>query len=143
VLYLVGIGTMCGLKMKNIVLDYIAAINEADLDRILSLMSDDHIMIDPQDHKMTGKDNLRQAWIGYFGLFPDYKIEVNEILEKDSLICILGYASGTYKNLKNDDNSNFWKIPLALAAIIKDNYISQWQIYADNLVVIDIINKNK
>jgi len=143
VLYLVGIGTMCGLKMKNIVLDYIAAINEADLDRILSLMSDDHIMIDSQDHKMTGKDNLRQAWIGYFGLFPDYKIEVNEILEKDSLICILGYASGTYKNLKNDDNSNFWKIPLALAAIIKDNYISQWQIYADNLVVIDIINKNK
>ena len=142
-LYLVGIGTMCGLKMKNIVLDYIAAINEADLDRILSLMSDDHIMIDSQDHKMTGKDNLRQAWIGYFGLFPDYKIEVNEILEKDSLICILGYASGTYKNLKNDDNSNFWKIPLALAAIIKDNYISQWQIYADNLVVIDIINKNK
>jgi ketosteroid isomerase-like protein len=129
--------------MKNIVQDYIAAINEADVDRILSHISDDHIMIDSQDHKMTGKDNLRQAWIGYFGLFPDYKIEVNEILEKDSLICILGYASGTYKNLKNDDNSNFWKIPLALAAIIKDNHISQWQIYADNLVVIDIINRNK
>jgi ketosteroid isomerase-like protein len=129
--------------MKNIVQDYIAAINEADVDRILSLMSDNHIMIDSQDHKMTGKDNLRQAWIGYLGLFPDYKIEVNEILEKGSLICILGYASGTYKNLKNDDNSNFWKIPLALAAIIKDNHISKWQIYADNLVVIDIINRNK
>ena len=129
--------------MKNIVLSYIDAINKADIDGLLNLMTDDHILIDSQNNKMTGKDNLRQAWIGYFDLFPDYKIEVNEILEKDSLICILGYASGTYKNLKNDDNSNFWKIPLALAAIIKDNYISQWQIYADNLVVIDIINKNK
>ena len=129
--------------MKNIILDYIDAINKADVDRILSLMSDDHILIDSQDHQMTGKDNLRQAWIGYFGMFPDYKIEVNEMIEKDSLICILGYASGTYKNLKNKGNSNFWKIPVALTAIIKDNHIRQWQIYADNLIVMDIINRNK
>jgi ketosteroid isomerase-like protein len=129
--------------MKNIVLDFIDAINKADVDRILNLMSDDHILIDSQNHQMTGKDNLRQAWIGYFGMFPDYKIKVNEILEKDSLICILGYASGTYKNLQNKDNSNFWKIPVALTAMIKDNHIRQWQIYADNLIVMDIINRNK
>jgi len=129
--------------MKNIILDYVDAINNADVDRILSLMSDDHILIDSQDHIMTGKDNLRQAWIGYFGLFPDYKIEVNEILEKNSLICILGYASGTYMNLKNKDNSNYWKTPIALTAIVKDNHIMQWQIYADNLIVMDIINRNK
>ena len=129
--------------MKNIVLDYIDAINKADIDGILNLMSDDHILIDSQDNKMTGKDNLRQAWIGYFGMFPDYKIEVNEVLEKDSLICALGYASGTYKNLKNKGNSNHWKIPIALTAIIKDNHIMQWQIYADNIIVMDIINRNK
>jgi hypothetical protein len=130
--------------MKDkIILDFIEAINKANIDGILNLMADDHILIDSQDNKMTGKDNLRQAWIGYFELFPDYKIEVNEILEKDFLTCILGSASGTYKNLKNIDNSNYWKIPIACAAIIKDDQIKQWQIYADNIIVMDIINRNK
>jgi hypothetical protein len=76
------------------------------------------------------------GWL--FSTVSDYMI-----LEKDSLICILGYASGTYMNLKNKDNSNFWKIPVALKAIVKDNHIMQWQIYADNLIVMDIINRNK
>jgi ketosteroid isomerase-like protein len=127
----------------NIILDYIDAINKADVDRILNIMTDDHVLIDSHDNKMTGKDNLRQAWTGYFGLFPDYKIEVNEIIEKDSLFCIFGYASGTYKNLKNKDNSNYWKNPIALTAIIKDSHIKQWQIYTDNIIVMDIINRNK
>lgn len=131
-------------KMKyNIVTDFVDAINNADIDRILSIMTDDHIMIDSHDNKMTGKENLRQAWIGYFELFPDYKIEVNEILEKDSLFCILGYASGTYNNMKNEDNSNYWRIPVAWTAVIKDNRLKQWQIYADNIIVMDIINRNK
>ena len=129
--------------MKNIILNYIDAINKADIDGMLNIMTDDHILIDSQNNKMTGKDNLREAWIGYFGLFPDYKIEVNEILEKDALICILGHASGTYKNMKNKDNSNYWRIPIALTAIIKDNHIRQWQIYADNLIVMDIIRRDK
>jgi ketosteroid isomerase-like protein len=128
---------------KNIILEYVDAINKADVDRILNILTVDHILIDSHDNKMTGKDNLRQAWTGYFEMFPDYKIEVNEIINKDSLFCILGYASGTYKNLKNNDNSNYWKIPVAWTAIIKDNLIKQWQIYADNIIVMDIINKNK
>lgn len=128
---------------KNIILEYVDAINKADVDRILNILTVDHILIDSHDNKMTGKDNLRQAWTGYFEMFPDYKIEVNEIINKDSLFCILGYASGTYKNLKNNDNSNYWKIPVAWTAIIKDNLIKQWQIYADNIIVMDIINRNK
>jgi len=131
------------MKMKSVIMDYIDAINKADIDRILNLMTEDHILIDSQDNKMTGKDNLRQTWIGYFGLFPDYKIEVNEMIEKDTLFCVLGYASGTYQNMKNKDNNNYWKIPVALTAIVKDNHIKQWQIYADNIVVMDIINRNK
>jgi ketosteroid isomerase-like protein len=88
-----------------------------------------------------GKDNMRQGWIGYFALFPDYKIEINEILEKGSLICMFGYASGTYKNLINEDNSNHWRIPAAWRAIVKDEQIKLWQVYTDNIIVMDIIKK--
>lgn len=127
----------------KIVIDFIDAINCANVDKMNDLMAIDHLFIDSQDNKMTGKDNMRQAWIGYFDLFPDYKIEINEILKKDSLICILGYASGTYRNLTNENNSNHWRIPAAWTMIVKDNKIKQWQVYADNIIVMDIINKNK
>ena len=114
--------------MKNtIIADFVEAINNADVEKILSIMTDDHVMIDSHDNKMTGKHNLRQAWIGYFELFPDYKIEVNEILEKDSLFCILGYAGGTYKNIKDKDNSNYWRVPVAWTAVVEGKHLKQWQ----------------
>jgi hypothetical protein len=97
------------MKCK-VVLDFIDAINSANIRSILDLMTDDHVFIDSQGNKATGKDILEQAWIGYFGLFPDYSIEIKDTLEKDSLICILGFASGTYKNLHNTENSNHWRI---------------------------------
>lgn len=84
---ILSIDTFCqtektNLKMKNnIILEYVDAINKADVDRILNMLTDDHILIDSHDNKMTGKDNLRQAWIGYFDMFPDYKIEVMRISE--------------------------------------------------------------
>jgi ketosteroid isomerase-like protein len=127
----------------TVALEFVDAINHAEIDKIWSLMSDDHLFIDSQENKFVGKDNMKQGWIGYFALFPDYKIEIVETLEKDTLVCMFGYASGTYKNLKDENNSNFWKIPAAWRAIIKDNKVEQWQVYADNIVVIDIINKNK
>jgi ketosteroid isomerase-like protein len=124
---------------RNIVLDFVQAINLADLENLIELMTDDHVFIDSQGNKSTGKENLKQGWIGYFELFPDYKIEINEILEKDSLIGMFGYASGTYKNLE----SNHWRIPASWKAIIKDNKVMSWQVYADNIIVMEIINRNK
>jgi hypothetical protein len=128
---------------QRIALDFIDAINCANVDKMCNLMSIDHTFIDSQDNKTTGKEKLRQGWFGYFSFFPDYKIEINEILEMDSLICMFGYASGTYRNLINEDNSNFWRIPAAWRAIVKDNKINLWQVYADNILVMNIINKNK
>ena len=127
----------------NIVLDFIAAINNADIDKICGLMTDDHLFIDSRDNRETGRENMKKAWIGYFALFPDYRIEINEILEKDPLICLVGYASGTYRNLKNAINSNHWRIPAAWATIVEKDKIKVWQVFADNSIVLNIINKNE
>ena len=127
----------------QIVFDFVDAINTGNVDNLCLLMTTDHIFIDSQDNKTEGKDKIKQAWMAYFSWFPDYKIEINEIFEKDSLICLLGYASGTYKALKKTNNSNFWRIPAAWKAIIQDNKVKQWQVYADNIVVMEIINRNK
>lgn len=130
--------------MKSKVLpDFINAINRADVDKMVDLMADDHTFIDSQDNKCTGIDNLKQAWIEYFTLFPDYNIELTGILKKKTLFYMVGYAGGTYKNLKNENNSNYWRIPAAWSAIIKNNKIQSWQVFADNSVVLVIVNRNK
>jgi ketosteroid isomerase-like protein len=69
----------------TVILDFVDAINSGNVDNIYDLMTTDHLFIDSQDNRISGKENMKQAWIGYFALFPDYKIEINEILEKDSL----------------------------------------------------------
>jgi len=128
---------------KQIVSDYVAAINSADVEALYRLMAEDHLFIDAHDNRVYGKNNMKQSWIGYFAMFPDYTIEINEILEKDSLICILGYASGTYKNRRNKENSNYWKVPAAWTAVIENNKVKQWQVYADNVKSIEIYNRNE
>jgi ketosteroid isomerase-like protein len=130
--------------MKNrIVSDFVNAINEADPEKIVSLLTDDHIFIDSQDNRVTGKDNLRLAWTGYFGLIKDYRIEINETIENKSAVYMTGYACGNC--IKSDNEGPFvpWRIPAAWRAEIRDNKIRSWQIYADNSVVIEILNRIK
>jgi len=128
----------------KVVRDFAESVNSANIDRIYNLMTIDHEFIDSQGNKMIGNDNLKKAWIGYFGLFPDYKIEITDILQNDSIIVMLGYASGTYKpNNSSSDKNNHWRVPASWKVIVVGDKIKLWQVYADNSVVIDIVNRNK
>jgi len=127
----------------KIVLDFVEAVNSANVDRMYDLMAEDHQFIDSQDNKVVGKEQMRQGWIGYFALFPDFKIEINEMIENSSLIYMFGYTSGTYQNLVNKENSNHWRTPSAWRVLVENDLIRIWQVYADNIVVMDIMNRNK
>ncbi len=127
----------------DIINNYVKAINNANVDQLCDLLADDHIFIDSQDNRFVGVENMRVGWTQYFEMFPDYKIEIVETVKNDSIISLFGYASGTYKNLKNKENSNFWRIPAAWRAIVKGDKIKLWQVYADNSVVMEIIKQNK
>ena len=128
---------------SQVLLDFVDAINRADVDRMVELMTEDHLFVDSRDNMTTGKENMKQAWIGYFDLFPDYRIEITGMLEKESLVCMYGYASGTYKNLKDENNTYHWRIPAAWTANIENNRVKYWQVYADNGVVMEILTKLK
>jgi ketosteroid isomerase-like protein len=128
----------------KVVRDFVESINNANIDGIYNLMTEDHEFIDSQGNKMIGNDNLKKAWIGYFSLFPDYKIEITDTLQNDSIIVMLGYVSGTYKtNKKSSDNNNHWRVPASWKVIVVGGKVKLWQVYADNSAVIDIVNKNK
>ena len=128
----------------KVALDFIEAINSSNIDRIYNLMTNDHVFIDSQGNKLIGNENMKKAWMGYFGLFPDYKIEITDTLQNDSIIVMVGYAGGTYKTDKiSSDNNNHWRVPASWKVIVVDEKIKLWQVYADNSPAIDIINKYK
>jgi ketosteroid isomerase-like protein len=106
-------------------------------------MTPDCIFIDAYDNVISGKDAIVQAWIGYFKMFPDYLIETVEILEGDSSYAIFGYAGATYKNLKDENNSTYFRAPAAWKVIVENNHIKHWQVYADNVRAIEIHNRNE
>jgi ketosteroid isomerase-like protein len=128
---------------KSIVISFVKSINDHDVNKIVNLMTEDHIFIDGMDNKTVGKKGMKEAWEGYFQLFPDYQIEISDTTENESVVGLFGYAKATYKNLSNNENSNFWKSPASWKALVENNKIKHWQVYCDYSELLRIIDKNK
>jgi ketosteroid isomerase-like protein len=128
---------------KAIVIRFVKAINDHDVNEIVNLMSEDHLFIDGQDNKSIGKKDMREGWERYYELFPDYQIEISDIIESGSSIGLFGYVKATYKNLTNKLNSNLWRTPASWKAIVENNKIKHWQVYCDYSDLFRIIDKNK
>ena len=128
---------------KTIVIRFVKAINDHNVNEIVNQMSEDHIFIDGQDNKSVGKKGMKEAWEGYYELFPDYQIEISDITENESVIGLFGYVKATYKKLTNELNSNFWRISASWKAIVENKKIKHWQVYCDYSELFKIIDKNK
>lgn len=125
----------------RIVLDFIRAINAADVDSISFLLTEDHAFVDSQNNKVIGKEAMTEAWKAFYKVFPDYHIEVNETLAKEDIVMVTGFASGTYKNLKHEDIDTSWIVPACFKAILKDGKIELWQIFADMSKAYEIVKR--
>jgi len=146
---------------KKIVLQFVEAINRHDTDEIYDLMTDDHEFIDAHGNEVSGKDIMKAGWAGYFDMFPDYLIEISDIFMKPEPVAIpkgksktpvklfyyqndcivaFGFASGTYKGIKTDDNKNFFRIPACWRARVEGGKIKLWQVYCDTKKPFDIVN---
>lgn len=92
---------------QNIFLDFVNAINNHNIASLYSLITDDHKFIDAHGYEISGKDEMKLDWTGYFQWFPDYKIELTNILVDKDRIVVVGFAGDTFKGLKTDDNENY------------------------------------
>jgi ketosteroid isomerase-like protein len=128
---------------KEIVLTFVKAINDHDVDKIFDLMSDDHVFIDGYGNKQEGRNGMKVSWQNYYQMFPDYGVEITESIESDSVIGLFGYASGTYKINNEKTNINFWKTTAAWKAIVENQKIKLWQVYCDYTRLMEIIKKEQ
>ena len=115
---------------KETVLAFVNAINAHNVDQLGKLMTDDHKFVDPHGNEVAGRERMLAGWRGYYGWFPDYQIEVNEIFEGQSEFAMFGFAGGSFKG--NTDRK--WRLPAAWRALVRDDQIARWQVVADTKV---------
>lgn len=94
-------------------------------------MSEDHLSVDSGGFQVRGRQKMKEAWIEYFHMFPDYFITVDWKIRQENIVGLFGTAQGTYCIDGKLLAENFWKIPAAWLAIVKNSRIAEWRVYAD------------
>jgi len=116
--------------------DFIRCINAHDLKGIVLLCTTDHIFIDSLGSQVSGREFLQQGWAGYFSLFPDYRIDIDSAVSQNAVVLACGFASATHASSKKS-----WRVPAAWRAVVRDGQIAEWQVYADNKPVYELLSE--
>jgi ketosteroid isomerase-like protein len=128
------------LDARAVTLDFVGRINAGDVDGIVALLTEDHEFVDTEGVSNHGRETLRGGWHGYFALFPDYQILVDEILVADSLVTLVGRSTGTLSPhgrevLRRADGSlppdDELQGPAIWTARIENGLVAQWRVYVD------------
>lgn len=130
---------MRGGKTVDVALQFVEAVCSHDVERILELVTEDHVLIDSGGQDLQGKKVVGVAWTAYFLAFPDYRIVVSEILDQGSAVALFGMAAATLSVEGRLLPENSWAIPACFKAMIRDGKLAQWQVYADNEPVRQIL----
>jgi ketosteroid isomerase-like protein len=115
-----------------VALAFVARINSHDVDGLVALMMPDHVFVDALGNTFCGAEPMRQGWKGYFALFPDYSIEVTDEFSRSDVVAMFGKARGTFVVNGKLPRENFWEIPAAWRAVVKDGRVAEWRVYCDN-----------
>lgn len=130
------------MSIEDIVSRYVAAINCHDPDAIAELLTENHRSIDSGGAVFTGREVMRQAWLGYFNMVLDYSISVSEVFTGKNTVAMFGMASGTYTSDGTISPENYWETPAAWRAVVDHGKISEWQVFADLEPLREIIRKD-
>ena len=116
----------------DVALAFVDRINCHDVAGLVALMAEDHRFVDGLGQELRGREQMEQGWRGYFAWFPDYSIRVENALSDGNVVVLLGMAQGTYATNRNAPPEHHWEIPAAWKAVIQNERIAEWRVYADN-----------
>lgn len=118
-------------KEIRIVKAFNNAINEGNVELLSSLMTEDHTFIDASGAAHSGVKEMTEGWKDFFRMFPDYKNNFESILQDGNLVVALGTACGTYNGNRGLISENRIEWTAAWKAIVENDKIKLWQVYAD------------
>lgn len=111
---------------------FIRAINRQDADALAGLMTEQHRFIDSMGNASVGRETMRQSWIKYFKIVPDYTVAVEETLCDGPVVVMLGVAEGTYAPHGQLKPENRWTTPTVFRAFVEEGKVAEWRVYCDN-----------
>jgi ketosteroid isomerase-like protein len=121
------------------VLHFIGLINQRDAGKLADQMTEDHAFIDSLGHIARGRETMRAGWRGYYALCPDYWVSHESIFSDGNVVAVFGAARGTIAAKGKLLPENQWRTPAAWRAVVENGLVKEWQVYADNKPVYDIL----
>lgn len=123
---------MTAVNPEEVAREFVEAINGRNVEEIALLMTEDHVFIDSLGTRVTGRQQMKAGWSGYFGMVPDYSITVEETLTSGQVVVMLGTAQGTYSTGGALKAENKWRTPAAWRVRVEGSLVAEWRVYADN-----------
>ena len=143
----VGRGYNVGMSesAETVARAFVAAINRRDVEGLAALMTVGHRFVDSMGNVVEGRETMRAAWVGYFGMVPDYSVAVEECYGHPSdedlspgtptvraVVVMVGVAAGTYAPDGVLRAENRWETPAVVRAVMEGGLVAEWRVYADN-----------
>jgi len=122
---------------------FVDAINSRSPEEIARLMTEDHVFIDSLGTRVTGRQQMKKGWQGYFSMVPDYAITVDETFAEGPVVAMLGTAQGTWSPGGSLKPENRWQTPAAWRAVVRGSLIAEWRVYADNEPIRQVMARNR
>jgi ketosteroid isomerase-like protein len=119
-------------ESAELALGFVAKINAHDVDALVALMTPDHMFVDSLGATFSGVEQMRIGWKSYLALFPDYAIEVLDVLDRGDEVALFGKARATFAVHGKLPRENFWEIPAAWKAVVKNGRVAEWRVYCNN-----------
>jgi len=124
------------MKLAETLTHWVAAINAHHVAALAELMAPHFVFVDSLGNRVNGASSMEAGWRGYFALCPDYWIRVDHAIAEGDTTLATGEAGGTI-------DGESWRTPAAWKAVIRDNTIVEWRVFADNKPVYEILNRRK
>ena len=116
--------------------EFVAAINSHDVKILSALMAQDHLFIDSLGTRVQGAARMQAGWSAYFAICPDYWIQIDHLISENGVVLATGHAGGTIDVFP-------WRITAAWRAAVGRGRMIEWQVFADNKPVYEILAKRK
>jgi ketosteroid isomerase-like protein len=115
---------------------FVAAINRHNVKALTALMTTDHVFVDSVGNRTRTATSMEAGWCGYFVMCPDYWIQTDHVLAERGEVLAAGEAGRTIDGV-------LWRTPAAWRAVIRDGKVAEWQVFADNKPVYEILARRQ
>ena len=110
------------------VVNFIDGINRGDVDRLATLMADDHRLQAFDESPLEGKTANIEAWTAYTSSFPEYVIYPRRVVTRNADVVVLGHTTGSHLGLSDEEEGT---LTLLWRARVEDGRLTLWQLIAD------------